>query len=306
MVAVGLKLEGPEEADAIFSRERWNTECFAIGKDGHHVAISLLRVPEGMAACALCNICGGRREHLLDFRDAILDGPDRSPASMEAQTQALARDLIASFAALHEGCATTPLTHAPVRVAEQMIASALVDARGRLQRDHGVPPRFYLFTDQGQLTFPAPDFPESSLNDGDDRRIAIATFHYTVRELVRARGMRTSAVVMISEAWLTEMAQPVDGVLPTPSSVRAAPRTEALIITVVTPSYGSLGIAKIYRRGTRVGVGPGSIGSIQWRPMNGHSGMMDGLLATTDHPLSEERRARAAGTPVMHVGDQLH
>lgn len=294
----GVTLMGfpkPPESVLFHAPERWG-EVVSSLRPMEHLRLKLMTEPDGYVISGCCLLCGARFDRLLDFRALVLgrelDEEFTAEASVKIREELIAAEL---WAEKHHGCEATPIKHAITPDQMKFIAAATHAADEGLLRTGHCPHSMYFQFDGPPYTVAVPFIQE----DGADRDVVVSSAKWLGREVGRAHGVKLTAVVSVTEAWVAEATDangekikdpedlPEDYVRPSehPS------RYEAVCVLLATPEASFQGIARIVRDGGVPDEGPGHIDTLKMDTGGGTGRMIDGIMASTDDPQLPEAQA---------------
>lgn len=265
-------------ANAVYPREDWGRRSAHVFGAHDHLACDLIRVPEGMAIVARCEICGGRHEGVIDERAANRAAdPD---AAFLAGLDIVRGQLECEWIPRHRSCPEAASKHHLPLVVEEFVGAVEGIARMRIAAGEAMPAMIYLLDVAGEAyALPIHDVPPST-PESNERRIELAARHSLLRELVRACDLDLLAAISVGEAW-GEPHEP-GGTAPQAGHAPRSPgRTEHLLLAVVTSTAGWLATGEIQREGGRIDEGPGTVEPLAWSALQRECGLLDTLLATT-------------------------
>lgn len=259
----------------------------AIGREW--VETGVITVPEGIVIGVSCRECGGRHETLVDFREAAKQDPtladsyailDHSEGRRLWESAKVSAALDA-FASEHANCKVTPKVWRATDEIEEFYVRGTDEAKRQLSFGSVAPVAIYL-SDAGHVfASPFPDIEQRTGNDKHDRerRIKIAVWHWSVREMLRARNLTPAAMAMYHEGWMTKLDKDDDS---TYYPAKHPDREERFIASLITPEFVRIGAGDITRKTGKVDDGsPGTVGELHFSPGPWGQGMIDGALATT-------------------------
>lgn len=288
----------PTEAEVIWPRALWGvTQEEWERQSEDHISGRLVYVPEGQAVLAWCAACGGRYEALLDVRTA--GWPTTDPrAAIERACDAALAPLSGEWLTGHTSCRDTPKQHHVPVMVQEVLRAVEKAARQAIAAGELAPATLYLLDATGRVYCASLDDLESSAPGNTERVNEIAARHFAIRAWVRARKIDLLAAIVVAEAWVTDTSKSRHDEPPEahrhPS--RAANRKEALLLSLVTPSFGQSGSGLIQRKSGIPDEGPGTVDPIEWGPAGAPATLLDTLFAITDVvPQSEQEQKRGRG-----------
>lgn len=225
-------LPGLDPAEWKNTRETWGLP-FGSYTGGGNTILNLIRVPEGLAALAFCQFCGGRHEMIIPGSlDEIRNGYKRMLAPFGPWREQHAR------------CDQDAIVWRTPALVDEFLSAFLAAARQDLARGTFIGPCVHLLAADGRAySFFPPALPEYD----EDALVVTEEFRASVRAFIRQRKLDLLAAIVTGENWFTDLRQ-------------ADPaRQEGLSVYYVTADYGKASLYPIRRRATGATSGPGEL-----------------------------------------------
>lgn len=249
-----------------FAPDQWHVA--ASGTVNARLSTDDFCVPEGVVRVIRCPQCGGRDEHLTLYPRGASDEDAVRGGRIASERQA-------AFAARHHLCATQPIGFRQPGTVTAFAHYLVTEATAILRMGDSVQQAAYVMCDSGMVEFDYPSSPPGHTN-ATATRIALAELHSAIRRFIREHALSVQAIAHLGACWVSEDPRATLGTL----GAKSAPdRTEALAVTVVTPTDGRilyLPLASV--SDDRLA---GRLSVPRWHVLSQRAPMIDGLLATT-------------------------
>lgn len=264
----------PRSGDGpVFDRALWHTPMRGGAWTIHGSTVEQFCVPEGSVTVVRCKDCGGRDEHLADYRTMPSDG-----VAMADAAGMLTR--VYTFAQAHEACAVVPRTPVLDPILRDLAEGLAAHATLKLRAGEPVQDAIYL-VDEGAVSVVAlPGGSAAPPMTEDEERTARAATLWTMREHLRTRARTVLGALHVGECWVSCDPAAIAGTI----SPHAAPdAAKALVVSVVTPTFGVHLLARM-TRADATSRGRACVGEPRWHILRHGCSPLDGVLATTYAP----------------------
>lgn len=265
----GIPVELPEPDSGVYPDDELGEELFNFGGMPNHLDGLLFKTPEGLALRCLCEICGGRREQIVVFKDTVPDWADASNASLQKKLQKEIVPRVQQWADEHEECPEHPISHQIPDKLAQHTRSIAERGREHLAETGILPVQvFLLLSDARELIIPF-------LLDLPDREEHFEAYitelelrKYAIRQHLRDQNVRILAATLFGQG---ESSRAEDDPIALPDN------QEAVICQQVSLQFGRAGLAPVER--SQEGSGPkATLGKMRWSGRTGPQPMLDGLV----------------------------
>lgn len=262
---LGANPPSAEDSEHAYPPHEWGTPAMRGENREGTIHLRAVRDSEGLIVISCCAECGGRHETLLPFATSRGLVTPEALASMPLVCSTT-REFIESHRCPAAGYREGPKMRA-------LIQSVLNRAKRTLRKGRQLAPSLWLLTSGGSLRVDLK--PVYTIEDQDQRRIALARFKLAARQEVRSRGLAMKAAVAISEGW---KAPEEDGI---PSLSKR--RQETALLVVSTAEYGFAKNYPIKRDSGIPDLGPGTLGE-PFEHSLVESRLVDGLFGDSAPP----------------------
>lgn len=281
----GIPVELPEPNSGSYPDDELGEKQFGLGGLPDHVDGLMFKVLEGLALRCLCDVCGGRREQLIVYGEAIPDGADGTNKALQQRLQDEVLGGVQNWANDHEPCPDQPFSYQLPDRLEQHTRE--IEERGREHlAETGILPAqvFLLLSDGRELVLPfLLDLPDRS-EDFEAHIAELERRKAAVREHLREQDVRIRAATLFGQA---------DSDRPEEDPVALPDAEETVMCQQVAPPFGRSGLAPLER--SDFDEAPrATLGSFRWSGHTGPQPMLDGLVATEDGRGWEAIRPRRA------------